>query len=360
MKKIVITLLVPVILGVVLWTCSKQEKQNEKTAIDESAVAIKLAIVQTVDYSLPVISSGLISTETESRLSFKMGGIISKIYVKEGQSVSKGQLLASLDLTEIDAQVAQAKNNLDKTQRDLERGKRLLKDSAATVEQIQNLTTAFNVAEESFRIASFNRQFATIRANTSGKVIRKFVNEGELVSGGTPVLIVNSAGQNDWIVKIGLPDVDWVRVKKGDRAKITTDAYPNEIFDGELNVINEGADVVSGLYQAEVKVKSGNKKLASGLFAKVELAPSSRRKLQAVPIESIVEGQGKNAFVFVVNGDKKSVRKLPVVVAYLENQTAFISSGLDSVREVIAAGSAFLTENSVVKIEQERSMVHSR
>ncbi|MGC4022693.1 MAG: hypothetical protein QM734_12475 [Cyclobacteriaceae bacterium] len=122
--------------------------------------------------------------------------------------------MASLDLTEIDAQVAQAKNNLDKTQRDLDRGKRLLKDSAATLEQIQNLTTAHNVAEESFRIASFNRQFSTIRANTSGKVIRKFANEGELVGSGTPVLMVNSSAQNEWIVKIGLPDVDWVRVEE--------------------------------------------------------------------------------------------------------------------------------------------------
>ncbi len=353
MKKYFFTLFLPVLLAMVLVACGKKEKQETDAAVDESAVAIKLAAVKSVDYSLPVVSSGLISTETESRLSFKVGGIITKILWKEGESVSKGQLLASLDLTEIDAQVAQAKNNLEKTQRDLERGKRLLKDSAATLEQIQNLTTAFNVAEEGYRIASFNRQFSTIRANTSGKVIRKFANEGELIGPGSPVLMVNSSAQNDWIVKIGLPDVDWVRVKKGDAAKITTDAYPNEVLNGELNVINEGADAVSGLYQAEVKVRPGNKKLASGLFARVEIAPSSKKKLQTVPIDAIVEGQGKNAFVFVVNDDKKSVRKLPIVVAYLENKTAFVSSGLESVTEVIAAGSAFLTENSIVKIEQQ-------
>jgi len=63
----------------------------------------------------------------------------------------------------------------------LDRGKRLLKDSAATLEQIQNLQTSYLVAEESYRIAFFNRQFSTIRANSSGKVIKKFVNEGELV-----------------------------------------------------------------------------------------------------------------------------------------------------------------------------------
>ncbi|MGC4022694.1 MAG: efflux RND transporter periplasmic adaptor subunit [Cyclobacteriaceae bacterium] len=87
MKKIFLVMLVPVILG----ACSKQEKQSTDT-IDESAVAIKLAPVQMVDYSLPVVSSGLISTETESKLSFKVAGIISKIYVKEGESVSQGQL----------------------------------------------------------------------------------------------------------------------------------------------------------------------------------------------------------------------------------------------------------------------------
>jgi RND family efflux transporter MFP subunit len=352
MKKLFLTLLIPVSLGILLWTCSKNEKkESAAAAIDESAVAVKLSPVQTGEYSLPVISSGLISTENESKLSFKIGGVISRIYVKEGEDVSKGQLLASLDLTEIDAQVSQAKNNLEKTKRDLERGKRLLKDSAATLEQIQNLQTAFDVADENYRIASFNRQFSTIRANTSGKVIKKFVNEGELINGGMPVLIINSAANNDWIVKIGLPDVDWVRVKKGDHARIYTDAYPNEFFDGDLNVINEGADQVTGLYQAEVRVKPGHKKLASGMFAKVEIIPSSKKKLQSVPIESIVEGQGKKAFVFIVKPDKKSVEKLPVTIAYLENQSAYILDGLDDVNEVITAGSAFLTENSTIKIE---------
>src|ERR1041385_4771130 len=96
MKKISVTVLTPAILSIALWSCSKQEKQKTEAVTDESAVAITLAPVQTVDYSLPVVSSGLISTETESNLSFKVGGIIAKIYVKEGESVS---VLISPELT---------------------------------------------------------------------------------------------------------------------------------------------------------------------------------------------------------------------------------------------------------------------
>jgi membrane fusion protein, multidrug efflux system len=333
------------------WSCGGERKETAKS-IDESAIAVKLTPVQQADYSLPVISSGLIATETESRLSFKVSGVITKIFVREGQTVSKGQLLATLDLTEIDAQVGQAKNNWDKTKRDLDRGQRLFKDSATTLEQIQNLQTASQVAEESFRIASFNKQYATIHATNSGKVIRKFLNEGELASSGSPVLMVNSAGLNDWIVKIGLPDVDWVRVKVGDRVKITTDAYSGEEFDGILNSINEGADLVSGLYQAEVKVNPGKKKLASGLFGKVEITPSTKTKLWSLPIEALVEGYGKNAYVFVVAENKISVRKIPVKVAFLDKKQAFISTGLESVEQVITSGSAFLTENSSITIVQ--------
>jgi len=338
----------------ILGSCTKEKKKEiPSSPLDESSIAVNLVPVLEIEHSLPIVSSGLIATETESRLSFKVGGVIKNVFVKEGQSVTKGQLLASLDLTEIDAQVSQAKNSLDKTKRDLERGQRLFRDSAATLEQIQNLQTATQVAEESFRIASFNRLYSTIHATNSGKVIRKFLNEGELATPGTPVLVVNSSAQNEWIVKIGLPDVDWVRVKLGDDAKIFVDAYPNVTLDAEVQTVNEGADALSGLYQAEVKVSPGKYKLASGLFARVEILPTTKVKLKGIPVEALVEGSGKNAHVFVVGSSKTAVNKIPVQVAYLNGTQAFISSGLENVQEVITSGSAFLTENSVITINQK-------
>jgi len=340
-------------LAIVLLSCGKGEKADETkstTTIDDAAVAVRMTEVTEGDFSMPIASSGLITTGTESRLSFKTGGIVTGILVEEGQAVTKGQLLATLDQTEIDAQLSQAKNNLDKTRRDLERVERLFRDSAATLEQYQNVKTAYDVANESSRIAAFNKTYSTIHANANGRVIRKFVNEGELVSGGSPVLMINSADENDWIVRIGLPDVDWVRVKKGDKAIVKTDAYPGETFDATVSLINEGADVVSGLYVVEVKIAPKGRKLATGLVAKVDIVPSQQQKLKSIPIEAIVEGSGSNAFVFVVSDDQKTVKKIPVRIAYLLDNKAMISGGLDSVHKVITAGSAFLTENSTIKI----------
>jgi RND family efflux transporter MFP subunit len=344
------TIFTTVALALVLFSCDKSEKANEAPAIDDAAVAVRMTEVTEGNFSMPVISSGLITTGTESRLSFKTGGVVTGILVEEGQTVKKGQILATLDQTEIGAQVSQAKNNLDKTRRDLERVERLFKDSAATLEQYQNVKTAYDVANESSRIASFNQAYSTIRANANGKVIRKFVNEGELVSGGSPVLTINSADDNDWIVRIGLPDVDWVRIKKGDKAIVRTDAYPGEKFDATVSLINEGADVVSGLYVVEVKISPKGRKLATGLVANVEIVPSQLQKLKSIPIEAVVEGSGSNAFVFIVSDDQKTVKKIPVHIAYLSDNKAMISGGLDNITKVITAGSAFLTENSTIKV----------
>jgi membrane fusion protein, multidrug efflux system len=353
MKKTILTIFILVLLGTTLWMCSKKEKkESTKVGIDESTVAVRLAPVRAVTYSQSIVSSGLISTEIESRLSFKISGIVSRIFVKEGQSVSPGQVLATLDLTEISLQEEQAKNNLEKTKRDLERTKHLYKDSAATLEQVQNSQTAFTIADDSYRIASFNKRYATIQATSGGKVIRKFVNEGELVMGGTPIVMVNTSGRNEWIVKIGLPDVDWVRVKVGDKVNITTDAYPATVFKAVVNSINEGSDPLNGLYQAEIKIDPQEKRLASGLFAKVEIIPAQQESLKSIPIESLIEGDGKNAFVFVVNVDQKSVSKIPVTIAYLKNNEAMIAQGLEKVKEVINEGAAFLTEFSSITISR--------
>ena len=339
---------------ITFFSCKQQDaKESEQNIVanDDGAVAITLAPVEDVTISIPVLASGLVGTKSEARLAFKIGGIVKNIFVKEGQSVSKGQLLATLDLTEIEAQVNQAKNNVEKLQRDMERVQRLYKDSAATLEMAQNSKTAYDVAVESKTIAEFNREYATIKATSTGKILRKFLNEGELAAPGTPVFMLNSAGQNEWIVKLAVPDVDWARLKLGDKTQIKIDALGSESITGEVSLIGEGADPFTGLYPLEVNISKTSSRLASGLFASVEIVPSKSLSLKKIPIEALVEGTGRNAFVFVLQDDKKRVRKILVHVAHIKDKSAFVSGGLDGVREIVLSGSGFLTEGSVVVVK---------
>lgn len=343
------------VLAGALWSCGSS-KADEKTTdkipqTDEVIVPIKLAPVSTITRAEPIVASGLVSSSEEARLSFKVGGIINQMLVDEGQSVREGQLLATLDLTEINAQVSQAQLASEKAERDLGRVKSLYADTAATLEQMQNATTGQNVAKQALTIAQFNRSYAQIHSSVDGTVTRKVTNAGEYVAAGASVYLISGNRVSDWVVRVGVSDKDWARLQLGNRATVTLDAYPGKIFNGSITELAQAADPTNKLYEVEIKLQPAGVKLVPGLFAKISLTPAQSRSYAVVPIEAIVEGNGKDGFVYVLADDRKRIKKLPVQVGFLDGDKVLLTSGLSGIKEVVTAGSAFLTEESTVSVK---------
>jgi multidrug efflux system membrane fusion protein len=349
MKNIIssIGLLLAIALTFASTGCSENKAQKSNA---EETVIVRTQPVIVTDYAQALEYSGSIASATEAKLSFKVDGIVSKIYVKEGDHVNKGQFLATLDLTEINAQVQQAKQSVEKADRDLKRVKNLFKDTAATLEQFQNAQTQHSVANESLRIAQFNQQYAQIRATDDGTIIKKIMNEGELASTGAPVLVMNATSNNDWVVRFGVSDKDWALINKGDVASVDIDAYPTTAFKGIVNKIAGAADPINGTYEIELKVLPEGKKFAAGLFARIKLNSSQNQKASIIPIEALTEADGKTGYVYLLNNDKATVTKKQVQIAAIENNKVVIKSGLENVSSVITDGVGYLTENSKVKL----------
>jgi RND family efflux transporter MFP subunit len=259
-------------------------------------------------------------------------------------------LLATLDLTEIDAQVQQAKQNVEKANRDLTRIKNLFDDTAATLEQYQNAQTQRSMTAENFRIAQFNQQYAQIRATDEGTIIKKIMDEGELASSGAPVLIMNATSSDDWVVRFGVSDRDWAQINQGDVGSVQIDAYPATVFEGVVNKIAGSADPVSGTYEIELKVLPRGKKFAGGLFATIRLNGSQRQKANIIPIEALTEADGKTGYVYILNHDKITVTKKQVQIIAVENDKLIIRGGLENEGNVITDGASYLTGNSKVKL----------
>lgn len=315
----------------------------------EEPIPVKISPVIFGDQGRILQYSGLIASNAEARLSFKIGGIISRIYVKEGDHVAAGQLLATLDLTEIDAQVQQATQNVDKAQRDEARIKNLYRDTVATLEQVQNAHTALTVASEALRIASFNRQYAQIRAASSGTILQKIGNEGEYASSGTAVLLFNGVDRDSWVVRFGVSDKDWAILHRGDKASITMDAYPDHRFSGLITKLAEGADA-DGTYAVEVTIAPEGRKLAPGLFCTLQLQPPAGKPYYFIPAAALAEGDGNTGYVYTVNADHRTVTKLPVHIAFLQGDQIAVTNGLEHVAQVITKGVGYLTERSVVTL----------
>ncbi|MEO8225547.1 MAG: efflux RND transporter periplasmic adaptor subunit, partial [Gammaproteobacteria bacterium] len=205
---------------------------------------VSTEVVTTGPAEPPVLTSGVITTRDEVKLSFKVAGIVRKIAVEEGQAVRAGQRLAVLELTEVDAQVEQARQWADKAQRDLARSTKLRADEVISEEELETLRTQANMTRAALRVAEFNRNFSTIVASRDGVVLRKLVEEREFVQPGQAVLIVG-AKAGGYVARAGLSDRDVVRLRLGDPATVTADAFPGQTFNGRVTVLPGAANETS-------------------------------------------------------------------------------------------------------------------
>jgi RND family efflux transporter MFP subunit len=330
-------------------------KKAAETETPETPTAVSTTPVTRQPLVAPVVGSGVLASKKEAKLSFKTGGIVAALRADEGQDVRKGQVLAVLDLTEIDAQVAQARNGFEKAQRDRDRVGRLYADSAATLEQMQNATTGYEVAASALTAARFNREHSVIVAPENGRILRRLVETGELINPGSSVFLFAGGGAGEgWVVRTGIADRDMVKLKIGDKAKMTFDAYPGVSFPAVVTEIAGAADPVNGTFEVELKVNPQDKKLATGLVAKAEIFPSGGSEMLVVPIEALAEADGERASVYTLGQDGTTVKKLPIRTAGIYGNVVAVREGLQEGTAVITRGTAYLTETSKVKVVNDK------
>ncbi|MBN1183163.1 MAG: efflux RND transporter periplasmic adaptor subunit [Bacteroidales bacterium] len=333
-----------VFFGLIVFSC-KPEKNNHKTT---EIVPVKVYKVQNQTILYPIRCSGMLSAQLQSKLSFKTGGVIEKIFVKEGEKVRKGEIMARLNLSEIDAGVKMATSGYEKAQRDFERAQNLYNDSVATLEQYQNAKTALQVAQSNFEIARFNKAYSVISAPSSGKVLKKLAEESEVIGAGHPVFLFAST-ESSWIVKTSVTDKDIVHIKMGDSAHINFDAYPNEIFKAKVSETGTMADPYTGTYEIELTMLHNPEKMTSGFIAKAEIYPSYSKILPVVPHNALIEGNELTAYVYVLK-DSIPVRT-KITIDKIMDEGLAVKSGLKEGDVVITEGLHYINNGCKLKIE---------
>ncbi|MCS4167926.1 efflux RND transporter periplasmic adaptor subunit [Sphingobacterium paramultivorum] len=346
MKKFQFILLIS---GLFILSCNEEPKRKSSLS-EPDIISVKISPISSLNTSGTIQVTGLVSTEDETNYSFKIGGVISSILMNEGQFFRKGQLLATLNTTEIAAGVAQSVLGVEKAQRDYARAASLYKDSVFTLEQLQNTKTALDIAKKSKEAVAFNERYAKIYASSDGFVAKKIASEGEVVGGGMPVLLTNSVKQNtSYILKVGVTDLEWAEVKIGQLAKVKLDGYPDRVFQASVLRKLQSADQQIGSFQVELKLNLKGVIPAVGMFGKAEIATDQQQTSIVIPYSSLVEADGKKAFVFTAISNNK-VKKIPVNIEKFDNDKVYLTGQLEGANNIVVSNSAYLNEQSIIKI----------
>jgi multidrug efflux system membrane fusion protein len=311
-------------------------------------IAVRTQPVVTTALSRPVTGTGVVAARDEFPLGFKIGGVVSNVTVREGDVVRAGQLLAELDLREIDAAVEKTRAGLAKAERDRARVQSLWSDSLAPLAQLQDATTAVELARADVQSAGMNRRYATIIAPTAGRVLRRAAEPGQTVAAGAPVVVIGGS-TGGTIVRVGLADRDVVRVRVGAAATVELDAFPGRVTTGRVRQLAGAATQGTGAYAVEIMLDDV-RDLVSGMIARVSIAAVGGEPLRTVPIEALVDADGERGNVFVLSADGARAQRRPVRVAYLSAGRAALREGLDGVGAVVTDGAAYLTDGARVRV----------
>jgi RND family efflux transporter MFP subunit len=323
---------------------------NEREVARTTGTPVTLDPVEIREMAIPIHTSGKLFPKAQVKLAFKTGGIIRNIYVNEGSTVKQGQVLATLDLSEVQAMYQQARNGFLKAERDLKRVKNLHRDRAATLEQLENATTAFEVAQANEKIAGFNLAHSKIAAPADGRILKQLMEVNEIVGVGIPVFVFGST-ENHWVVQAGVSERDVVHLRIGDAAEVRFDSYPGRVFQAAVSEISAAMDPRSGTFGVELAVDPQGVVLMAGFVAKVDVIPSRKETFILVPIEALTDSEGSHAYVFVPNGERAEKRQVEVV--HILGRHAAVGSGLEGVQWVITEGAAYLYDGAAIRVVGE-------
>jgi membrane fusion protein, multidrug efflux system len=342
------------------------EKSPANKADPQADSKTTAAVVETTTASVlkkdqSIRASGLLSADVESRLSFKTGGIVRRLLVESGQEVQAGQLLAELNLTEINAAATQSRENLRKAERDYVRAQSLYAQDVIAKAQLDDAKTTLDVARAANAAGQFNAGVGRLVAPKAGKIIRRFVEANEVVAPGAPVLAFAQNG-GEKLLKISLSDVDAVRINLGDAAVAQFDALPNKIFAARVATLPGGANPTTGLFEIEIAIDGDLGRLTSGAVGRVTIqaaeapdeAPSAQNEALAIPIAALVEANADQALVYIVEAHQQGqrVRARTIRVGSIHGAMIAVLEGVSLSDQLVVRGASYLEDKLPVVLVQ--------
>lgn len=330
--------------------CGPSESKDAESAA-APGIPVVVSLVTAAPGAEDVSAYGIIRSDKEAGLSFKIAGLIKTLDADTGDQVKKGQVLARLDQREIDAQAARAQASAAKARRDLARIEPLLKNGFISQQRVDDARSAVAVANAELRQIEFNRSLATITAPSDGVVLARHADLNEIVAAGAPVLTV-SQGTAGFIFKASLSDSAVAKLKIGDKAEIRLDAFKDQPVKGHLRRLSAMSDAQTGTFGVEITLDETPAGVESGFIGKARIAPSGVAKSTtlAIPASAILEGHGATATVYVVDEKDMTAHMTRVTLNGLLDDHVLVTKGLKEGDKVVSAGAPYLRDGVKVNI----------
>jgi membrane fusion protein (multidrug efflux system) len=340
MKKLVVLAM----LTAVLTGCGSEKQEGPKA---EKGTRVKTTVVRSVQDDLRLRYSGTVEASQVIPLSFKTVGTVDKIYVEVGDVVTKGQLLASLDDSDLQNICSTMQAKYNQAEDAYNRLKQVHDEGSLPEIKWEEMKSNYEQAKSALDLAKNNLDKCRMISPVDGIVGRRNIEPGQssISLAQAPIELVKI---ETVLVKISVPENEINKISDGQKAGITVAALDGQTYEGTITNISPMAEMMSRTYTAKITVTNTGRDLKPGMVCDVSLNMPSGGSRLIVPNKSVSKDSAGNTYVFIVASDNNTVKKQIITIGRYFGSGIEVTGGLAEGQVIVSAGGEKLSDNSKI------------
>ncbi len=310
----------------------------------QTAVPVEVTIVARRTISSYIETNGTLEAENEVDIVARVSGPVVQLEAEETMRVSKGQLLARIDPSEIESQLEISRVALEETRLAFERAERLREEELVSLEAFEDARAAYDSAQAQFHGNEIQLGYTSIRAPFSGLIIERYVKSAQHVGVGEPLFRISDF--DPLLCPIQVPERNIPNLSKGQGAHLKVEAWPDERFEARVLRISPVVQAATGTVRVTLQVAAKGR-LRPGMFASVFLETETHSDAIVIPRAALaLESIGDTVYVA---GDGVASRR-EVELGFREGDWVEILSGVAAGERIVTVGQDALAEGTAIQV----------
>ena len=325
------------------------DSASETAVAPKAALPVEIFIVGNQNAEREINAVGTVRYRRETPLGFTTAGKVAIVRFEEGDVVKRGALLAALDTTNVGADMSVATAERDRVRAEFDRVRALYADGWVTKARFESAEAAVKGAEARVQQAGFARNTAQLYAPSSGVVLMRNVQAGQIIAAGTPVLILGAADEG-FVFRVPIVDRDASKLRVGMAADISIESAGEGPLTATITEIDGRANMATGAFTVQFSLPN-RPVLRSGQIgtAAIKLPASDigdQVQISASALFGVRTGEG---LVYVV-GPKNRVETRNVTIERVTDNYLLVSGGLRVGDRIVTSGLEKLLTGSTVRV----------
>ena len=324
-------------------------KEDEKPAPSEEIFPVQVMTVQPGNMLQTLSAVGTVRYRRETPLGFTTAGKVAVVRFEEGDYVRQGALLAALDTTSVGADLSAAEAERSRAQAEFDRIKQLYAEGWITKARYEAAEASAKAASARVAQAGFARGTAQLYAPSSGVVLTRNVQPGQIVAAGTPALVLGE-GDDGFVFRAPVIDRNAARLRVGMAAEISLPALGSAPVTATISEIDGRANQATGAFTVQFSLPA-SAQLKSGQIgtASIKLPAAEDGSLQ-IPASAILGVRANEALVYIVDPKSQRVETRNVVIERITDGAVVITGGLKQGDLLVTSGAEKLRTGAKVRM----------